>query len=57
VAAELNAPAIDLPAMIESRKISLPEFLVPDGVHLSTAGNKAYAEMVLDGLMKSGTLR
>ena len=57
VAAELNAPAIDLPAMIESRKISLPEFLVPDGVHLSTAGNKAYAEMVLDGLMKLGILR
>ena len=56
VVAELNAASIDLPEMIASRKISLSEFLLPDGVHLSTAGNKAYAEMVFDGLMKSGLL-
>ena len=57
VVAELKAAAIDLPGMIENRKIPLLEFLVPDGVHLSPAGNKAYAEMVLDGLLKLGLLR
>lgn len=50
LSAKLTVPAIDLPAMMIARYVNLDEFLVADGIHLSAAGNRLYAEMVCDGL-------
>ncbi len=50
LSAKLNVPAIDLPAMMRDRGVNLDDFVTPDGIHLSVAGNRTYAEMVFDGL-------
>lgn len=53
LAARLNAPYIDLPSAMATRNIDLDEFLAPDRLHLSRAGNRIYAEMILEGLQTS----
>ncbi len=53
VAAELDAPMIDLPAMMRKRKVDLDAFLAEhpdDNLHLSPRGNHTYADMVFEAL-------
>ena len=50
VARQVGSPAIDLPAMMKKRRISLKSFLDVDGLHLTVPGNHAYADMVFCGL-------
>lgn len=52
VAQELGAPAIDLPRMMQERGTDLEAFLAEDGIHLTEAGNREYAEMVLTALAR-----
>jgi lysophospholipase L1-like esterase len=47
---ELHIPGIDLPCMIEERQVDLATFLTDDGIHLTTEGNRIYAEMIYEGL-------
>lgn len=53
LAARLNAPYIDLPSAMSARSVDMDQFLAPDMLHLSRAGNRLYAEMVLEGLQMS----
>lgn len=47
---ELAIPGIDLPRMMTERQVNLATFLTDDGIHLTTEGNRIYAEMVYEGL-------
>jgi acyl-CoA thioesterase-1 len=50
MAAQMNLPVIDLPALMTAHDLG-PEMLVrADGIHLSEDGNFHYAEMVYAGL-------
>ncbi|MGH8582530.1 MAG: hypothetical protein ACREWG_06995 [Gammaproteobacteria bacterium] len=40
--------------MMQARGVAADEFVSDDGVHLSVAGNRWYAEMVFDGLLQAG---
>lgn len=51
LADELAAPRIDLPAMMERRRIALRDFLAPDGIHLRVGANALYADMVCEALI------
>lgn len=46
IAATAKGATIDLPAMMAQREIDVSEFVGNDGLHLSTVGNRQYAEMV-----------
>ena len=48
--AELQAPAIDLPAEMQRKRVRLEEFVAEDKIHLSIAGNRQYADMVFGSL-------
>lgn len=50
LAAQLRAPAIDLPKMVRAQKIALKTFWADDRLHLSPAGNHIYAELVCQRL-------
>jgi lysophospholipase L1-like esterase len=50
VAKNLNAPLIDIPALLRSRKVTVSQLLSSDGCHLSPEGNHHYAEAVYEGL-------
>ncbi len=51
LAEELSVPALDLPAMLVEKQVDLEVFLAPhDHLHLSTAGNHIYAELVFEAL-------
>ena len=56
VAAELRAPSIDLPRRMAERAVNLATFLAPDGIHLTTEGNRIYGEMVFEGLQAAKLL-
>jgi len=52
--AEIPVPGIDLPRMMEERRVDLAAFLNPDdGIHLTREGNRIYGEMVFEGLGRS----
>ena len=50
VAAECEAPLVDLYRMMEKRGTDLDSFLGEDGIHLSPTGNIEYAEMMFEAL-------
>ncbi len=50
VAKDLEAPMIDLPAMMKRRRMVLKRFVCEDNVHLSAEGNHLYADIVFDAL-------
>ena len=50
VAKNLNAPLIDIPALLRSRKVTVSQLLSADGCHLSPEGNHHYAEAVYEEL-------
>ena len=49
---ELKAEVIDLPGMMAANSVPLQEYLSDDNLHLSTAGNKHYAQMVFDVIIE-----
>jgi lysophospholipase L1-like esterase len=51
-AEELRAEVIDLPGMMAVKGAPLQEYLSNDNLHLSTAGNKHYAQMVFDVIIE-----
>ncbi len=51
IANELHAPLIDLPEQMKLRQLKISEFVSADGIHLSVAANKHYAEMIYAGLL------
>ena len=53
--ADLKAPAIDLPRLMQEQKISVNSLVSEDGLHLSVAGNHHYADIVFTAL-KTSTL-
>jgi len=50
--ADLKTPLIDLPAMIQERRIRLTALVQEDGIHLTAQGNHLYAAMVFDCLQE-----
>lgn len=50
VAADLNAPTIDLPQIMQTQNISIDSLVSEDRLHLSVQGNHRYAAMVFDRL-------
>jgi len=50
LAEELDAAHIDLPLIMAQQHIELSEFLAEDALHLSAAGNRIYAAMILEAL-------
>ncbi len=50
VARKAGIPTIDLPALLKSGRLPMEEFWSADGVHLSPAGNRLYAQLVFSAL-------
>lgn len=50
VAKALNAPFIDLPALMKRRKVAVERFVCEDNLHLSVEGNHIYADLVFESL-------
>lgn len=51
VARRLGAPRVDLPAILKARRIPMKDFL-KDGVHVSAAGNRIYAGIVMEAVRR-----
>ncbi|MEO6847444.1 MAG: GDSL-type esterase/lipase family protein [Chthoniobacterales bacterium] len=47
---ELALSIIDMPSIIERKKIAMSEMVIEDGIHLTAQGNDFYAESVFEGL-------
>ena len=53
VANDLEAPAIDLPRLMQEQNVGVHSLVSEDGLHLSVAGNHHYANIVFTALKSS----
>ncbi len=53
VVADLKAPAIDLPRLMQEQHVSIDSLVSEDGLHLRIEGNHRYANMVFMALKTS----
>ncbi|MFQ5994753.1 MAG: SGNH/GDSL hydrolase family protein [Acidiferrobacterales bacterium] len=48
----LDAPIVDLPALMARRDVNPTTIVADDGLHLNVSGNRAYADMVFERLQQ-----